>query len=54
VRIENKLRSAVARRRGLPEYLYVIKGPTVRGIFIYTKGKFVDELGVETLSSDIS
>jgi hypothetical protein len=47
VKIEKRLRSFI-RRRTSPDYLYVIKGPTVRGIFIYTKGKFVDEDGVET------
>src|ERR1039458_2654498 len=48
VRVEKKLRSAVSLRRGLPDYLYVIKAPTAPREIVYTKGKFVDEAGVET------
>ncbi len=48
VRIEKKIRSTAGRVGSKREYLYIIRAPTVRGIFVYTKGKLVDEAGVET------
>ena len=43
--ITKTLRSTRSRHR---EYLHVITSPTAAGIWIYTKGKFVDDQGVET------
>jgi hypothetical protein len=48
VRIAKRIRSTSGYPRQLREYLYVIKAPTVRGILVYTKGKIVDEAGIET------
>jgi hypothetical protein len=45
-RIEKRIRS-VRGRSNKADYLYVIKSPTVRGEIVYTKGKIVDEQGVE-------
>ena len=47
-RIDKTLKSTSSARRGRREYLYVIKAPTARGELVYTKGKLVDENGVET------
>ena len=47
-RIEKTLRSTSPDREKRREYLYIIKGPTVRGEIVYTKGKLVDDAGVET------
>lgn len=46
-RIDKTLKSTHSTR-GRREYLYVIKSPTVRGELVYTKGKLVDDHGVET------
>jgi hypothetical protein len=48
VRIEKRIRSVAGGFGSKREYLYIIKAPTVRGIAVYTKGKLVDEAGVET------
>ena len=46
--IKKKIRSTTRLRRGQIEYLYIILAPTVQGEVVYTKGKLVDESGVET------
>jgi hypothetical protein len=46
-RIEKRIRSVRRSRRSKADYLYIIKSPTVRGEIVYTKGKIVDDHGVE-------
>lgn len=46
-RIEKTLRSTRSPG-GRREYLHVIKAPTVRGELVYTKGKLVNDQGIET------
>ena len=47
-RIDERIRSIRPGASAGAEYLYIIKSPTVRGQLVYTKGKIVDEDGVET------
>lgn len=47
-KIDKTLNSTSVRRGSKRERLYVIRSPTVRGVWIYTKGKFSTERGVET------
>lgn len=46
--IYKTLRSKSPLRKHAKEYLYVIQSTNLNGIFIYTKGKFLQEAGVET------
>lgn len=48
VAIDKRLRSHSALRANRKEYLYVIKSVNFEGLRIYTKGKLVQETGVET------
>jgi hypothetical protein len=48
VAIEKRLRSHSPIRPTRREYLYVIKSANVEGLEIYTKGKLVQETGLET------
>jgi len=48
VAIYKRLRSTSVRRRTGREYLYVIQSTNLEGVMIYTKGKLVQESGVET------
>ena len=41
-------RSRSPLRRHAREYLYVIQSTTLDGLIMYTKGKLVQEAGVET------
>jgi hypothetical protein len=45
IAIYKKLRSTSQARSGPKEYLYVIQSPTLDGLAIYTKGKFVRRWG---------
>lgn len=45
-KIEKTLRSTTPKTRQR-EYLYIIKSPTARGEFVYTKGKLDEYNGVE-------
>lgn len=46
--IDKRLRSHSPLRPNRREYLYVIKSANFEGLEIYTKGKLVQETGVET------
>ena len=48
IRIEKRIRSTGPRRGKKAEYLYIIISPTAQGVAVYTKGKLVDDHGVET------
>jgi hypothetical protein len=41
VTIHKKIRSHSSLRHQRTEYLYVIQGTNLDGVFIYTKGKFI-------------
>ncbi len=45
--IYKTLRSKSSLREHAREYLYVIQSTNLNGLFIYTKGKFLREAGVE-------
>lgn len=46
--IYKTLRSKSPLREHAREYLYVIQSTNLNGLFIYTKGKFLREAGMET------
>ena len=46
--IYKKIRSTSRSRKKRREYLYVIQSTNLDGLVIYTKGKLVEEPGVET------
>jgi hypothetical protein len=46
--IYKTIRSTSPLRKQAKEYLYVIQSTNLDGLFIYSKGKFVQEAGVET------
>lgn len=48
VAIYKRLRSSSASRSKRREYLYVIQSTNLDGLAIYTKGKLVQEAGIET------
>jgi len=48
VAIYKMIRSRSPLRQQVREYLYVIQSTTLDGLIIYTKGKLVQEAGVET------
>jgi hypothetical protein len=48
VAIYKRLRSSSLSRRTRREYLYVIQSTNLEGLVIYTKGKLVQEAGIET------
>jgi hypothetical protein len=48
VTIYKRLRSTSPSRNKRREYLYVIQSTNLDGLVIYTKGKLVDEAGIET------
>lgn len=48
VAIYKTIRSTSPSRRQAREYLYVIQSTNLSGLPIYTKGKFIRELGTET------
>ena len=48
VAIYKRLRSSSPSRSKRREYLYVIQSTNLEGLAIYTKGKLVQEAGVET------
>lgn len=48
VAIYKRLRSSSASRSKRREYLYVIQSTNLDGLAIYTKGKLVQEEGIET------
>jgi hypothetical protein len=48
VAIYKRLRSRSLSRRIRREYLYVIQSTNLEGLVIYTKGKLVQEAGIET------
>ena len=48
VAIYKTIRSTSPLRHRRREYLHIIIGPTLVGLPIYTKGKLVEERGVET------
>ena len=48
VAIYKRLRSRSASRPNRREYLYVIQSTNLDGLAIYTKGKLVQEVGIET------
>jgi hypothetical protein len=47
VAIYKTIRSTNRRHRHRREYLHVIQSTNMAGIFIYTKGKLVEQAGVE-------
>jgi hypothetical protein len=51
VAIYKVIRSRSPMRRHTREYLYVIQSTSLDGLIIYTKGKLVQEAGVETFTS---
>ena len=48
VAIYKRLRSSSPSRNNRREYLYVIQSTNLDGLAIYTKGKLVQEAGIET------
>ena len=46
--IDKTIRSTSPHRMTRRETLYVIKSPNLAGLTIYTKGKLIDDAGVET------
>jgi len=48
VAIYKRLRSSSPSRNYRREYLYVIQSTNLEGLVIYTKGKLVQEAGIET------
>ena len=48
VAIYKRLRSSSPSRSNRREYLYVIQSTNLDGLVIYTKGKLVQESGIET------
>jgi len=46
--IYKRVRSTSPSRKSRREYLYIIQGPNLDGLVIYTKGKLVEVAGVET------
>ena len=46
--IEKTIRSTSPYRPSRKEYLHIIVSPTARGLVVYTKGKLVNDKGVET------
>lgn len=48
VAIYKKIRSTSPSRKRSKEYLYIIQSTNLEGVAIYSKGKFVQESGVET------
>jgi hypothetical protein len=48
VAIYKRLRSNSPSRNNRREYLYVIQSTNLDGLVIYTKGKLVQEAGIET------
>jgi hypothetical protein len=46
--IYKTIRSTSPFREAKREYLHIIQSPTLSGIQIYTKGKFVEQDGIET------
>ena len=48
VAIYKRLRSSSPLKRNRREYLYVIQSTNLEGLVIYTKGKLVQEAGIET------
>ena len=48
VAIYKRLRSISPSRSNRREYLYVIQSTNLDGLVIYTKGKLVQESGIET------
>jgi hypothetical protein len=47
-RIEKTLRSVSPYRRSRREYPHIIVSPTARGQIVYSKGKLVNDKGIET------
>lgn len=48
VAIYKSIRSTSPHRSHRREMLYIIQGPTLNGLAIYTKGKLVTQAGVDT------
>lgn len=48
VAIYKRVRSRSTLKRARREYLYVIQSTNLEGLAIYTKGKLVNEAGIET------
>jgi len=48
VAIYKTIRSTSPFRRGEREYLHIIQSTNLEGLMIYSKGKLVQEAGVET------
>ena len=48
VAIYKTIRSTSPHRQQLREYLHIIQGTNLEGLMIYSKGKLVQEAGVET------
>ena len=48
VAIYKTIRSTSLYRQQLREYLHIIQGTNLEGLMIYSKGKLVQESGVET------
>jgi hypothetical protein len=48
LRIDKTIKSTSPNRGIRREYLYILHSPTLTGLWIYTKGKLVEECGIET------
>lgn len=48
VAIYKTIRSRSPYRKGIREYLHIIQSTNLEGVMIYTKGKLVQEAGIET------
>ncbi|MEW6367942.1 MAG: hypothetical protein AB1714_25200 [Acidobacteriota bacterium] len=48
VAIYKTLRSRSPYRKGAREYLHVIQSTNLEGVMVYSKGKLVQEAGIET------